>query len=51
MKACASKRLPGTRELVDSRTRHIVPYRVRGDLVETLRVFHTARRWPEEPAD
>ena len=40
-------RVPGTRELVVPRTRYIVPYRVRGDAVEILRVFHTSRRLPE----
>ena len=39
-------RLPGTRELIVSRTRYLVPYRVRGDLVEVLRVFHSSRRLP-----
>jgi len=39
-------RVPGTRELVVGRTRYIVPYRVRGDAVEILRVFHTSRRLP-----
>ena len=42
-------RWPGTRELVVPRTPYIVPYRVKGDLIEILRVFHSARRWPEEP--
>jgi toxin ParE1/3/4 len=39
-------RVPGTRELVVLKTRYIVPYRVRGDSVEILRVFHTSRRLP-----
>ena len=39
-------RVPGTRELVVLNTRFIVPYRVRGELVEILRVFHTSRRLP-----
>lgn len=39
-------RVPGTRELVVARTRYLVPYRVRGDAVEILRVFHTSRRLP-----
>jgi plasmid stabilization system protein ParE len=34
-------RVPGTRELIVAKTRYIVPYRVRGESVETLRVFHT----------
>jgi plasmid stabilization system protein ParE len=40
-------RVPGTRELVVGHTRYIVPYRVRGEAVEILRVFHTSRRLPE----
>jgi plasmid stabilization system protein ParE len=39
-------RVPGTRELVVEKTRYIVPYRVRDDVVEILRVFHTSRRLP-----
>jgi addiction module RelE/StbE family toxin len=39
-------RVHGTRELIVSKTRYIVPYRVRGDTVEVLRVFHTSRRLP-----
>ena len=40
-------RVPGTRELVVMKTRYIVPYRVRADSVEVLRVFHTTRRLPD----
>lgn len=40
-------RVPGTRELLVKKTRYIVPYRVRGETVEILRVFHTSRRLPE----
>ena len=40
-------RVHGTRELVVSKTRYIVPYRVRGDTVEVLRAFNTSRRLPE----
>jgi toxin ParE1/3/4 len=39
-------RVAGTRELVVAETPYIIPYRVRGDAVEILRVFHAARRWP-----
>jgi plasmid stabilization system protein ParE len=39
-------RVPGTRELVVLKTRYVVPYRVRGDVVEVLRVLHTSRRLP-----
>jgi toxin ParE1/3/4 len=40
-------RVPGTRELIVPKTRYIVPYRVRGDTVQILRVFHASRRLPE----
>lgn len=40
-------RVPGTRELVVPKTRYLVPYRVRGDVIEVLRVFHTSRRLPD----
>ena len=43
-------RWAGTRELIIPGTPYIVPYRVKGDLVEILRVFHGARRWPDEPS-
>jgi toxin ParE1/3/4 len=39
-------RVPGTRELVVSATAYIVPYRVRGQEIEILRVFHAASKWP-----
>ena len=39
-------RAPGTRELIVHKTHYIVPYRVSGETVEILRVFHTARRLP-----
>ena len=39
-------RVPGTRELVVRNARYIIPYRVRGNSVEILRVFHTSRRLP-----
>jgi addiction module RelE/StbE family toxin len=41
-------RVPGTRELVVSGTPYLVPYRVRGETVEILRVFHGARKWPDK---
>lgn len=40
-------RVPGTRELIVQKTRYIVPYCVRGDTVQILRVFHTSRRPPQ----
>ena len=39
-------RVPGTRELVVAGTRYLVPYRVRRETIEILRVFHTSRRLP-----
>jgi len=41
-------RVPGTRELIITGTPYIVPYRVRDDTVEILRVFHGARKWLEK---
>jgi addiction module RelE/StbE family toxin len=40
-------RRSGTRELVVSKTQYVVPYRVRGDAVEILRVLHSRRLWPD----
>ena len=40
-------RVAGTRELVVLKTRYLVPYRVRGDVIEVLRMFHTSRRLPD----
>jgi len=39
-------RVPGTRELVIPNSSYILPYRVRSNAVEILRVFHAARKWP-----
>jgi toxin ParE1/3/4 len=40
-------RVSGTRELVIPQTPYIVPYRVRNNRIEVLRVYHGARKWPE----
>lgn len=40
-------RIHGTRELVIDKTSYIIPYRVRNDRVELLRVFHTSRKFPK----
>lgn len=40
-------RIPGTRELVITRTPYIVPYRLVGNTIQVLRVFHNSRRWPD----
>ena len=41
-------RVPGTRELIVPRTSYIVPYRVRDNRIEVVRVYHGARRWPDK---
>jgi len=41
-------RVEGTRELVVADTPYLVPYRVRNNVVEILRVFHGARKWPQK---
>lgn len=40
-------RRAGTRELVVPRTPFVVPYRVRGETIEILRVLHGRQRWPD----
>jgi len=40
-------RVPGTRELVVPQTPYIVPYRIRHNRIQVLRIYHGARRWPE----
>jgi toxin ParE1/3/4 len=39
-------RIPNTRELVIDKTPYILPYRVRDNKIEMLRVLHSSRRWP-----
>jgi len=39
-------RVPGTKELLISGLPYIVPYRVKDDTVQILRVYHTSRKWP-----
>jgi len=39
-------RIHGTRELIIDNLSYIIPYRIRGNHVEILRVFHTSRRLP-----
>jgi len=41
-------RVANTRELVVSGTSYIVPYRVRNNVIEILRVLHCAMQWPED---
>lgn len=40
-------RVPGTRELVIDRYPYLVPYRVAGNELQVLRVFHTRRQPPK----
>jgi toxin ParE1/3/4 len=44
----APGRIAKTRELAVSGTPYVLPYRIAGDTIHILRVFHSARRWPEE---
>jgi toxin ParE1/3/4 len=45
-----SGRLVGTRELVVSGTPYIVPYRIRGERLELIAVFHGRQKWPAKLA-
>jgi plasmid stabilization system protein ParE len=38
-------RIPGTRELIIMNTPYILPYQIRSNCIEILRVYHGARRW------
>ena len=40
-------RVPGTRELVIPKAPFVVPYRLQRNVIQILRVYHGARRWPE----
>jgi toxin ParE1/3/4 len=42
-----SGRVPGTRELVIPQTPYIVPYRLQRGTIQILRIYHSARRWPD----
>ena len=41
-------RVANTRELVVPGTPYIVPYRVRGDRLEIIAVFHASQKWPRQ---
>ena len=41
-------RVSNTKELLVDRTPFILPYRVRDNKIEILRVLHTSRRWPKK---
>ncbi len=40
-------RVAGTRELVVPGTRYMIPYRLRGDRLEVIAVFHGRQKWPK----
>ena len=40
-------RVSGTRELVIPGTRYVIPYRVRGERLEIIAMFHGRQRWPQ----
>jgi toxin ParE1/3/4 len=40
-------RVFGTRELVVEKYSYLIPYRIRGDEVQIIRVFHTSQSLPE----
>lgn len=42
-------RSSGIRELIVAGTPYILPYRIQGDRLKILAVFHSARQWPEQP--
>ena len=41
-------RVPGTRELVLRGLPYFLVYRVKGKIIQILRVIHTARHWPPQ---
>jgi toxin ParE1/3/4 len=41
-------RVADTRELVLTGTPYVLPYRIVGNTIHILRVFHSARRWPRK---
>ncbi|MCF6209729.1 MAG: type II toxin-antitoxin system RelE/ParE family toxin [Gammaproteobacteria bacterium] len=42
-------RIPNTKEFVVDHSSYILPYRVRDNKIEILRVLHATRRWPQKP--
>lgn len=37
-----------TRELVIAGTDYLLPYCIKGDKIQILRVFHSAQKWPDK---
>ena len=44
-------RIAGTRELVIPGTPYIIPYRVRGERLELVAIFHGRQKWPKRPSN
>jgi toxin ParE1/3/4 len=40
-------RVTGTREIYVFGTSYIIPYRIKNDEIQILRVLHTSRKWPD----
>ena len=40
-------RVAGTRDLVVPGTPYVIPYRLRGDRLEIIAVFHGRQKWPQ----
>ena len=40
-------RVAGTRELMMPGTRYVIPYRLRGNRLEVIAVFHGRQKWPK----
>jgi toxin ParE1/3/4 len=40
-------RVAGTRELVIAGTAYVIPYRLRGERLEIVAVFHGRQKWPK----
>lgn len=41
-------RVAGTRELLVPGTPYVIPYRLRGERVEVIAVFHARQKWPKQ---
>lgn len=41
-------RVAGTRELVVPGTPYVISYRLRGDRLEVIAVFHVRQKWPKQ---
>ena len=41
-------RVVNTRELIISDTPYIIPYRVKNNVIEIIRVLHSSMQWPEQ---